>query len=233
MSKNLIFGLWFGVGCLVLLACKNAVNSSNDKVNPSFNDAAFTSIPVTLRPILEDTTQTASSQTSPVRNLADLLDQGHYVVFEVWYFNTAWSYTSEGMFIDSAGRVFSFVQGSQIDTEPPYTTEALASKYGHRIQNIGQVNSDDLTAQMDLIPLLQDVERNDSHLCFDCGILTYMAYHYDHIEQTYEPIMLYQTSLPYLKDSVGKEPDLVVWLNQIARKNGIQLSFLADIPDNK
>lgn len=233
MSKNLRFGLWFGVGCLILLACKNAVSSNNDKVKPSFNDAAFTSIPVTLTPLLEDSTQTASFQTSPGRNLADLLGQEHYVIFEVWYFNSAWSYTSEGMFIDSAGRVFSFDAGGQIDTEPPYTVEALLSKFGHRIQLVGQVNLDDLINQMGLIPLIQDVKRNDSQFCFDCGSLTYTTYRYDQIEQTYEPIILYQTSLPHLKDLGGKEPNLVMWLNQIAISNDVQLPFLDDIPDER
>lgn len=233
MSKNLLLGLWLGLGCLILVACKSAASSNNEEVNPSFNDAAFTSIPVTLTPLLEDSTQTASSQTRPVKNLADLLGQEHYVVFEVWYFNEAWSYTSEGIFIDSAGRVFSFDGGRQIDTEPPYTVEALMSKFGHRIQLVGHVNSDDLINQMDLIPLIQDAGRNDSHLCFDCGSLTYTTYRYDQIEQTYESIILYQTSLPYLKGLTGKEPNLVIWLNQIASENDVQLSFLNDIPDER
>jgi len=122
------------------------------------------------------------------------------ILFEMNYYNFAWTPTLRGFYVDRDGNVYSYAyepDGVTYDMTNPwwqtFTEAQLLDRYSHNPALMSTIDPDTLYEKYLLIqPAHAGTLSSPMVRCFDFGIAYYVAYTFDPLSGTYTPVLLRQ-----------------------------------------
>jgi hypothetical protein len=139
-------------------------------------------------------------------------------IFEYCHSNAAWGHTLNGFFIDAEGSVWKYDHGG--DSWTPSRADGLfyefdlTEKYRDAKQ-VGTVDKAVLSAMISLIDAASQAELKRRNAGNDMGSLSYMAYLYDPVADSYKEVILSSKGDWIIENTSGAAKTLTQWLESV------------------
>jgi len=139
-------------------------------------------------------------------------------IFEYCHSNPASGYTLSGFYIDAEGSIWTYDHGG--DQWSPGRSDGLLYEFDlkekYRDPNkAGTADKAVLSAMISLIAPASQAELKQRKAGSDIGYLSYMAYLYDPVGDTYKEVILSSKGDPIIENTSNAAKTLIQWLGSV------------------